>query len=258
MCQSFPVSNRPLAHRILIAMLVAVMLALALIPTNPLFAGAYVDGSVALQAATAINTGAVTATPTFNNDQFNDKILVGTVNNDPVRTPSTTDPVSTISGNNFHDETDIQIRGRNSLHYGFTRTYNSAPSATAVDLGLGFGWVHSYAMRLESNDFGICPNCSSAQAPENGNNKTSSITYTDERGGEQNFLVNETTYAVTNPKGDFDTLTLDSASGQHTLTFRTGNSILSFPCHCSCSIHKSNQIHLEKPKDTNTTTNPKN
>jgi YD repeat-containing protein len=78
-------------------------------------------------------------------------------------------------------------------------------------------------MRLRSNDFGDCPNCSASQRPENTNGRTSSITYTDERGGEQNFLVDETTHAVTRPRGVFDTLTLDSpAAGQHTLTFRNG------------------------------------
>lgn len=188
-----------------------------------LYAGGYVDGSVTLEAATAINTGAVSVTPTFNNDQFNDQLLVSTVNNDQIKTPSTVDPVSTVSGNNYHDETDIQIRGRNGLDYVFTRTYNSAPSSTGFDRGLGSGWIHSYGMRLKSNDFGICPNCNSTQKPENANSKTSSITYTDERGGEQNFLVNETSYTITNPKGVYDTLTLDSpVAGQHTLTFRNG------------------------------------
>ena len=190
---------------------------------SPAFAGGYVDGTVVLNPAKAINTGAVSVTPTFNNDQFNDKLLVGTVNNDPIRTPSTADPVSTVSGNNYHDETDFVLRGRNSLNTVFTRTYNSAPSSTKVDRGLGYGWVHSYMMRLKSNDFGDCPNCTSTQRPENANSKTSSITYTDERGGEQNFLVNETTFAVTAPKGVYDTLTLDSPSvGQHTLAFRNG------------------------------------
>lgn len=192
---------------------------LTAIPVQPLLAGGYVDGSVALEAATAINTGAVSVTPTFNNDQFNDKILVGTVNNDQIRTPSTADPVSTVTGNNYHDETDIRIPGRNGLDYVFTRTYNSAPTSTSIDRGIGAGWVHSYGMRLRSKDFGVCPNCAAA---ENTNGKTSSITYTDERGGEQNFLVNETSFAVTNPKGVYDTLTLDSAPGQHTLTFRNG------------------------------------
>ncbi len=189
----------------------------------PALAGGYVDGTVVLNPARAINTGAVSVLPTFNNDQFNDRLLVGTVNNDPIRTPSTSDPVSTVSGNNYHDETDFVIRGRNGLNTVFTRTYNSAPSSTKVDRGLGYGWTHSYLMQLKSNDFGECPNCTSAQKPDNANSKTSSITYTDERGGEQNFLVNETSFAVNAPKGVYDALTLDSpAAGQHTLTFRNG------------------------------------
>jgi len=196
---------------------------LIVLPVRLIHAGGYVDSSVTLEPATAINTGAVSVAPTFNNDQFNDQLLVSTVNNDQIRTPSTADPVSTVSGNNYHDETDIRIKGRNGLDYVFTRTYNSAPSSTGLDRGLGSGWTHSYGMRLKSNDFGICPNCDSTQKPENTNSKTSSITYTDERGGEQNFLVNETTFAITNPKGVYDTLTLDSpVAGQHTLTFRNG------------------------------------
>jgi len=191
-------------------------------------AGGYVDGSVVLNPAKAISatssgSGGVSVTPTFNNDQFNDQVLVGAVNNDPIRTPSTADPVSTVTGNNYHDETDFVIRGRNGLNTVFTRTYNSAPSSTKLDRGLGYGWVHSYMMRLKSNDFGDCPNCTTSQKPENGNSKTSSITYTDERGGEQSYLVNETSFAITSPKGVYDTLTLDSpSSGQHTLTFRNG------------------------------------
>ncbi|MBT0960257.1 RHS repeat-associated core domain-containing protein [Denitromonas iodatirespirans] len=211
----------PVRHR---RSLAAITLAcFVLTSISPAFAGGYVDGNVVLNPARAINTGAVSVTPTFNNDQFNDQLLVGTVNNDPVRTPSTADPISTVSGNNYHDETDFVIRGRNGLNTVFTRTYNSAPSSTKADRGLGYGWVHSYMMRLVANDFGNCPNCTSAQAAENGNTKTSSITYTDERGGEQNYLVDETTYAVTAPKGVYDTLTLDSpAAGQHTLAFRNG------------------------------------
>ncbi len=185
--------------------------------------GGYVDGSTVLTPAKSINVGGVSVTPTFNNDQFNDKVLVGSVNNDNIRTPSTADPVSTVSGNNYHDETDVVIRGRSGLNMVFTRTYNSAPSATKVDRGLGFGWTHSYLMRLKSNDFGDCPNCSNTQKPENANSKTSSITYTDERGGEQNYLINETSFAVTSPKGIYDSLVLDSpVAGQHTLNFRNG------------------------------------
>ncbi|MDP2834020.1 MAG: DUF6531 domain-containing protein, partial [Pseudomonadota bacterium] len=160
----------------------------------------------------------------FNNAAFTDLLLVGPVNNDLIRTPSTLDPISTVSGNNYHDETDLMIRGRNGLNTVFTRTYNSQPSASAKLGDLGYGWVHSYGMRLVSNDFGNCPNCTSAQAPENGNGLTSSISYTDERGGDHNYLVTEdAAHSVTAPQGEFDSLAFNTpASGQHTLTFRNG------------------------------------
>ncbi|WP_446812264.1 RHS repeat-associated core domain-containing protein (plasmid) [Methylomonas sp. 2BW1-5-20] len=201
--------------------LLTALLVSALLIGDAVMAGGYVDATQTLDPAGVTNAG--TVIQRYNNAQFNNKILVGLVHNNPIQTPSTADPVSTVSGNNYHDETDFQIRGRNGLNYVFTRTYNSASSATGVDRGLGPGWVHSYGMQLVSNDFGNCPNCTSAQAAENGNGKTASITYTDERGGQQNFLVNETSFAVTKPLGDFDTLTLDSpVAGQHTLTFRNG------------------------------------
>ena len=72
--------------------------------------------------------------------------------------------MSTITGNNYHDETDFTIKGR-GLDYIFTRTYNSAPSSTnpTGPVGpLGYGWTHSYNMSLTSNDYGACPNCASA------------------------------------------------------------------------------------------------
>ena len=188
--------------------------------------GGYVTGSTVLKQATSVAISApdvVSVVPTFNNATLTDQSTIAQVNNDLIKTPSSSDPISTVTGNNFHDETDFTIKGRNGLHYVFTRTYNSAPSATKTDLGLGNGWVHSYGMRLKSNDFGNCPNCPAAQAAENGNNKTSSITYTDERGGDHNYLVNESSFAITSPAGEFDTLAFDTpVAGQHTLTFRNG------------------------------------
>lgn len=78
-------------------------------------------------------------------------------------------------------------------------------------------------MKLKSNDYGSCPNCDSTQSPQNVDGKTDSITYVDERGGEHNYLVNSTTYVVTPPTGEFDTLALDTpSSGYYTLTFRNG------------------------------------
>jgi RHS repeat-associated protein len=188
-------------------------------------AGGYVDSTTPLVPATSIPVlGTNQVLPTFNNAVFNDQLLVSTVSNDTIRTPSTADPVSTVNGNNYHDETDILIKGRGGLNTVFTRTYNSG--ATAADGPLGYGWTHSYAMRLKSNDHGDCPNCpagsGAGQRPENGNNVTASVTYTDERGGEHLYKVNESTKAVTAPMGEFDTLVLDSPTGTHTLTFRNG------------------------------------
>ena len=186
-------------------------------------AGGYVQGSKVLTQANSVQlSGTVSAVTTFNNATLTDQNTIAEVHNDLVKTPSTSDPVSTVTGNNYHDETDLLIKGR-GINYAFTRTYNSAPSATKVDKGLGYGWVHSYGMRLKSNDYGRCPNCTPAQDAANGNGKTASITYTDERGGDHNYLLNEASFAVTAPQGEFDVLALDTPSpGQHTLTFRNG------------------------------------
>jgi RHS repeat-associated protein len=163
------------------------------------------------------------ALPTFDNQFFNDINLVGAINNDFIRTPSTADPVSTVSGNNYRDETDFNIKGRNGLNYVFTRTYNS--ESRNKQRGLGYGWSHSYGMTLRSNDFSKWPNCqnNSAKCPENNDGKTSSITYTDERGGDHNYLLSSAGQ-VTPPVGEFESLLLNTPSvGKHTLQFRNGN-----------------------------------
>nr|VFK63874.1 MAG: hypothetical protein BECKTC1821F_GA0114240_110810 [Candidatus Kentron sp. TC] len=91
----------------------------------------------------------------------------------------------------YHDETDITIRGR-GLDYTLTRTYNSAPvKPDTIGKPFGFGWTHSYNMRLIANDYGEHPNFDVSQAPENANGATSSITYVDERDGEINYLVDD-------------------------------------------------------------------
>ena len=123
-------------------------------------AGGYVppQGTL-LTAATSISiagASGVSVTPTFNNATMTNQNTISQSNNNLIQTPSTADPVSTVTGNNYHDETDFVIKGRAGLNYAFTRTYNSTPSAAALDAWLGYGWVHSYAMRLKSNDYGAC------------------------------------------------------------------------------------------------------
>jgi RHS repeat-associated protein len=335
----------------------------------------------------------------FNNDVYNNFNFVWNINNDPIKTPSTFDPVSTVSGNMYHDEIDLTAKGKN-LTYHLSRTYNSLqkinnigptttafnnpivignhtlessalvnglggitgtifsstssasaitdsdlstyiygnPSGTAnlnfntdiynhnqktdlvffflrnnttfditingqtksftsslqtfidtdgttkkyqisvgsdffdltaaeVDLSsfgiddnqtinnltisldtneflalasglnvspyftpaksnsLGKGWSHSYGMYLKSNDFGMFPNYTSVQAPENNNSKTSSITYVNERGGEINYLISDinNTWTVSAPKMNFDKLELNvPTNNSYILTFRNG------------------------------------
>lgn len=180
------------------------------------------------------NGGYVTAEETiipatsaeFNNEVFTNLNLVSVTNNDVIKTPSTSDPVSTVTGNMYHDETDIVIKGK-GLDYAFTRTYNSDQVANVTGAGypLSAGWTHSYNMSLKSNDYGQHPNYDVSTAPENFNSATSSITYIDERGGESNYLVNDldSSFAVTPPHLNFDTLELNTpALGQYTITFRNG------------------------------------
>lgn len=189
--------------------------------------GGYVNGTEPLSVSNSITpvTPVATVLPTFQNSTLTAQNTIGEVNNDRLKTPSTTDPVSTVTGNNFHDETDLFIRGR-GIDYAFTRTYNSSPAATAVRSSLGYGWVHSYGMRLVSKDYGSCPDCAAAQAAENADNKTSSIIYTDERGGDHSFFVN-TSGQVFSPQGEFDKLELNTPSvGLHRLTFRNGTKYL--------------------------------
>src|SRR5262245_31301289 len=89
-------------------------------------AGGYVDWRnktpVEQSTDTAPAPGGVSGV-NFVNAVFTDQNLIGSVNNDLVRTPSTVDPVSTVTGNNYHDETDLVIKGRGGLNFVFTRTY---------------------------------------------------------------------------------------------------------------------------------------
>jgi RHS repeat-associated protein len=155
----------------------------------------------------------------FNQTVFTDKNLIGNSNNDLVITPSTIDPVSTVTGNMYHDETDISIKGR-GLNIILTRTYNSGPTLTYTTTEhqpFSKGWTHSYNMRLIANDYGKDYN-----HIENKDGEISSITYVDERGGEYNYLV-ESDGTIKSPTGLFANLTLDDDHlNEHTIIFSNG------------------------------------
>ncbi|RTL29129.1 MAG: type IV secretion protein Rhs [Burkholderiales bacterium] len=56
------------------------------------------------------------------------------------------DPVNMVSGNLYHNDTDITIKGRGGLPIVFTRAYNSRNPA---DGPLGFGWTHNFNAKLK-------------------------------------------------------------------------------------------------------------
>lgn len=183
------------------------------------FGGGYVDSDNLLEQYVPSETPKP-LTPDYLNLIFTDKQNVSVANNDAVRTPSTSDPVSTVTGNMYHDETDFIIKNR-GIDYVLTRAYNSNVAQSATTPGpLGYGWTHSYNLYLTSKDTGACPNCTAD--PTNSNGVTSSIVFTDERGGDHAYLVQEGTLAITNPPGEFDTLILNTAAGQHQIRYRNG------------------------------------
>jgi RHS repeat-associated protein len=59
------------------------------------------------------------------------------------------DPVNLVSGNLYHPERDLAIRGRGGLDIVFERTYNSN---VRKDGPLGFGWTHSFNHQLQFFD----------------------------------------------------------------------------------------------------------
>lgn len=179
-------------------------------------AGGYVAGSEPLLLEDASN-------PTFNNEIFSTSVLTEQVNNSAFSL-QTGDPIATVTGNVFHDEEDLRIRGR-GLDYLFTRTYNSRTSEADPDgIPMGRGWTHSYNARLIARDHGREPGSGAA---ENDDGLVSSIVYVNERGGESVFGVSgapaePSTWVVDDPRGVFDTLDLDGAPASYRIVFRNG------------------------------------
>ncbi|WP_159107920.1 DUF6531 domain-containing protein, partial [Sulfuricella sp. T08] len=56
------------------------------------------------------------------------------------------DPVNMATGNMYHTERDITIKGRGGLPLVFERSYNSRQP---VDGPLGYGWTHSFNHSLK-------------------------------------------------------------------------------------------------------------
>ena len=83
------------------------------------------------------------------------------------------DPVNLVSGNMYHPERDLVLKGRGGFDFVFERTYNSN---IRKDGPLGYGWTHSYQHRLNFFD-------------TTGNNKTDQVIWQDGSGASNSFDV---------------------------------------------------------------------
>lgn len=62
------------------------------------------------------------------------------------------DPVNMVTGNMYHTERDIAIKGRGGLPIVLERSYNSRDTRDTRDGPLGFGWTHSFNQLLSFED----------------------------------------------------------------------------------------------------------
>ncbi|MBI2780061.1 MAG: hypothetical protein HYX62_09835 [Gammaproteobacteria bacterium] len=92
------------------------------------------------------------------------------------------DPVHMVTGNLYHTERDIRIKGRGGLPLVFERSYNSR---AATDGPLGYGWTHSFNHAFTFSD----DNANGAADPADSDGITSSVTWTDGSGAQRFIRV---------------------------------------------------------------------
>lgn len=112
------------------------------------------------------------------------------------------DPVNMVTGNVYHTERDISIKGRGGFPIVFERSYNSRETK---DGPLGFGWTHSF------NHFLTFKDDNANDSTDNGDTDliTSAVSWTDGTGSEKTIQVSGTATGIaagstfTPPKGFF-------------------------------------------------------
>ncbi len=134
------------------------------------------------------------------------------------------DPVNMVTGNMYHTEQDISIKGR-GLPIVFERTYNSmmASRSTATSVPLGYGWTHSFNQYLKFND----DDFDSTQESVDSDSRTSSVTWVDGSGGQKYIRVAGSTSGVavgsnfTTPEGFYFQVNRISG-GKYTIREKNG------------------------------------
>lgn len=131
------------------------------------------------------------------------------------------DPVNMVTGNMYHTERDLSIKGRGGFPFVFERTYNSRE---AKDSPLGFGWTHSFnhSLTFKSDNANETPNETADK-----DTITSSVVWTDGTGAEKLIQVTGNSAGVpvgsnfTSPKGFFFQTTRN-ADGTYTIREKNG------------------------------------
>ena len=130
------------------------------------------------------------------------------------------DPVNMISGNVYHLERDIALKGR-GLPIVFERSYNSR---TPKDGVLGYGWTHSFNHTLTFKD----DNADGTVNAGDSDGVTSSVVWTDGTGADKIMPVSGNAGGVpagatlTPPQGHFFTATRSATDNTYIVTEKGG------------------------------------
>ncbi len=130
------------------------------------------------------------------------------------------DPVNMVTGNMYHTERDIALKGQGGLPIVFERSYNSRDGK---DGPLGYGWTHSFNQYLTFDD----DNQNSLVDAADTDDKTNSVTWVDGSGARKYIQVTGTSTGVaigsvfTAPKGYYFTTTRN-ANGTYTIREKNG------------------------------------
>ncbi len=130
------------------------------------------------------------------------------------------DPINMVTGNMYHTERDLSLKGRGGLPIVFERSYNSR---SPQDGSLRYGWTHSFNHYLTFRD----DNYNGIVDAANSDNITSAVSWTDGTGAVKFIQVAGNSGGIpigssfTQPGGFFFQVTR-AANGTYTIREKNG------------------------------------
>lgn len=163
---------------------------------------------------TTLNTGFNITTPSLWTNYYSTPPFINSGIGSGITSYTTTagDPVNMVTGNMYHTERDISIKGRGSFPIVFERSYNSRE---AKDGPLGFGWTHSFNHYLVFKD----DNADGASDSGDTDGVVSSVSWIDGSGSEKFIKV---TGSVFTPPPGFFFQTTRNADGTYSIREKNG------------------------------------